>query len=104
MSLADGFNRNAKPPPRNKHEARNGGQKTRPFSIRLTEDERRQLEATAGSVPIGAYVRQRLLSETRQRRPTRSPVVIGIRWRSPKAVQETRTILDSRQRTAPGPE
>lgn len=76
MSLTDSFNRNAKPPSHNKHEARNGRKKTRPFSIRLTEDERRHLEAAAGSVPIGAYVRQRLLGESQQRRLVRSRVVV----------------------------
>ncbi|BBK40433.1 hypothetical protein STVA_04530 [Allostella vacuolata] len=76
MPLTDGFNCNAKLPSHNKHAARNGRQKTRPFSIRLTEDERRHLEAAAGSVPIGAYVRQRLLGESQQRRPTRSRVVV----------------------------
>lgn len=34
---------------------------TRPFSIRLSEGERKSLEAAAGSIPLGTYVRSRLL-------------------------------------------
>lgn len=34
-----------------------------PFSLRLTFEERARLERDAGGVPLGAYMRQRLLSE-----------------------------------------
>ena len=34
---------------------------TRPFSIRLSESERQTLESAAGSIPLGTFVRSRLL-------------------------------------------
>lgn len=36
-------------------------EKTAPFSVRLTEAERRRLEAAASGVPLGSYIRARLL-------------------------------------------
>ena len=34
-----------------------------PFSLRLTYEERAQLEAEAGDKPLGAYIRERLLGD-----------------------------------------
>ena len=44
-----------------------------PFSLRLTQDERRQLERQAAGLPIGTYVRARLLGDNggEERRRTR---------------------------------
>ncbi len=36
--------------------------KSKPFSIRLTDAERKQLEREAGSKPLAAYMRSKLLS------------------------------------------
>lgn len=46
-----------------------------PFSLRLTFEERATLEAAAGDVPLGSYIRLRLLGEnvTQQRRQHRTP-------------------------------
>ena len=47
---------------------------TKPFSIRLTPNERQQLEAEAGSKPLSTYMRERLLgSEAQPRRYLRKP-------------------------------
>lgn len=54
---------------------------TRVFSLRLTDDERALLQARAGSTPLGAYIRQTLL--TNQDRGVRL-----IRQRSPVADHE----------------
>lgn len=46
-----------------------------PFSIRLTPEEKTRLKREAGSMPLGAYIRSKLLGEAaRQRRTHRSPV------------------------------
>lgn len=49
-----------------------------PFSLRLSFDERSQLESAAGDMPLGTYMRKKLLDDkTEIRRPakrTRSPV------------------------------
>lgn len=46
-----------------------------PFSPRLTETERAALEAQAGSQPLGAYIRARLLEDAGEpRRSRRRPV------------------------------
>lgn len=46
-----------------------------PFSLRLTAQERRRLEAQAAGMPLGAYIRSRLLGDeaghTRPHRRTR---------------------------------
>ena len=43
-----------------------------PFSLRLTQEERRSLETRAGGEPLGSYVRERLFShEESDRRPMR---------------------------------
>lgn len=47
---------------------------TRPFSIRLSETERRQLEQAAGTIPLGTFVRAHLLGEQPKRRTARKPV------------------------------
>lgn len=46
-------------------------QKTRPFSLRLTFQERASLEQEAGDIPLGGYIRSVLLDETRPRKRTR---------------------------------
>lgn len=47
-----------------------------PFSLRLTAEERSQLERQAGAMPLGAFIRDRLLGSTAEPRRTRdrSPV------------------------------
>ena len=46
-----------------------------PFSLRLTETERAALEAQAGGLPLGAFIRSRLLAEAGEpRRSRRRPV------------------------------
>ena len=42
-----------------------------PFSVRLTFDERRRLEVLAAGMPLGAYIRARLLEGTARPRRTR---------------------------------
>ena len=39
-----------------------------PFSLRLTEEERRYLQRKAGSKPLGTYIRSQLLHGTETRR------------------------------------
>jgi hypothetical protein len=46
-----------------------------PFSIRLTETEKQRLKALAGSRPVGAYIRERLLADDVSPRKTRRAVV-----------------------------
>lgn len=49
-----------------------------PFSIRLTPAERQRLAAAAGSQPLGAYVRSRILGkDIEPRRVRRQPVKDG---------------------------
>ncbi len=49
---------------------------TKPFSIRLTFEERVRLEQAAGSRPLSEYIRLRLLGdEAKVRKPLRSPKV-----------------------------
>jgi hypothetical protein len=46
-----------------------------PFSLRLTAEEKAALKREAGSMPLGAYIRSKLLGEaSRPRRSRRSPV------------------------------
>jgi hypothetical protein len=49
-----------------------------PFSLRLSFDERSQLESAAGDMPLGTYIRKKLLDEKTEPRRTmkraRSPV------------------------------
>lgn len=47
----------------------------KPFSLRLTTDEKTALKREAGSMPLGAYIRKKLLGDTtNQRRNHRMPV------------------------------
>lgn len=47
-----------------------------PFSIRLSAEERAYLEGKAGSRPLGAYIRAKLLGDAQKRRKaTRKPSV-----------------------------
>ncbi|HEV7437682.1 MAG TPA: plasmid mobilization relaxosome protein MobC [Pseudorhizobium sp.] len=49
--------------------------KTQPFSVRLTDDERRLLEAKANGLPLGLFVRQQVLagaSTHKRRRASRA--------------------------------
>lgn len=43
----------------------------RPFSLRLTAEQRRALEARAGSLPLGEYIRSRLFSDDPRPEPVR---------------------------------
>lgn len=43
----------------------------RPFSLRLTQEERHELERQAGRLPLGAYIREQLFGASAQRRRTR---------------------------------
>lgn len=45
-----------------------------PFSLRLSFDERAQLEASAGSMSLGAYIREKLLSAPAERQYRKKPV------------------------------
>lgn len=47
-----------------------------PFSLRLTFEERQQLEADAGDMPLGAFIRKRLLGDgaAHRKRKGNSPV------------------------------
>lgn len=60
--LTSSFERSAKQPRRSSERA------TRPFSIRLSDAERRRLEGEAGSQALGTYVRARLLDGASPRR------------------------------------
>lgn len=52
------------------------GKKHSPFSIRLSEEERKHLEQLAGNRPLGAYIRDQLLGEkAHKRRALRKPTV-----------------------------
>lgn len=49
--------------------------KTAPFSIRLTVEERRALEHAANGIPLGTYIRSRILdNEVARRKTRRAPV------------------------------
>jgi Bacterial mobilisation protein (MobC) len=51
------------------------GKAPAPFSLRLTEAERAALEARTGGMPLGAYIRSRLLGDASEpRRSRRSPI------------------------------
>ncbi|MGC3983124.1 MAG: plasmid mobilization relaxosome protein MobC [Steroidobacteraceae bacterium] len=46
-----------------------------PFSLRLTYEEKAALKREAGSMPLGAYIRSKLLGEaSKPRRSRRSPI------------------------------
>ena len=42
-----------------------------PFSLRLTQQERARLERRAAGMPLGAYIRERLLAEEGEPQPPR---------------------------------
>jgi hypothetical protein len=47
-----------------------------PFSLRLTREERAQLNARAGAQPLGAFIREQLLGDNvKKRRKSRKPRV-----------------------------
>jgi len=54
-----------------------------PFSLRLTVEERERLERTAGGMPLGAYIRERLFGvdltprRTHGRAPVKDHVSLG---------------------------
>lgn len=48
--------------------------KPAPFCIRLTHEQRGFLEDQAGNIPLGTYIRQRLLGEKPQRRNGKRPL------------------------------
>lgn len=50
---------------------RKAGSHPTPFSLRLTEAERAALEAQAGSLPLGVFIRSRLLDGATQPRGSR---------------------------------
>lgn len=61
--------------------------KSRPFSLRLTADERAELEARAGSVPLGAFIKSELLG-------IRKPVRKAMRTTAdPKALAQALALL-----------
>ena len=65
-SLSDSFAQSSGEQPRKK--------KPVPFSLRLSEEERAWLEEQAGSRPLGAYIREKLLADkTTKRRKTHKP-------------------------------
>ncbi len=45
-----------------------------PFSLRLSFDERAQLETEAGNMALGAYIRERLLGDPTPRKKRRKPI------------------------------
>ena len=45
---------------------------TRPFSVRLTQQERQRVEQAAAGLPLGTYIRSRILDETVPRRRLRN--------------------------------
>lgn len=49
--------------------------KTKPISVRLSPDERSLLEAQAGKLSLGEYVRARLFGQDRRPRPVPAPKV-----------------------------
>lgn len=52
-----------------------GNRKNTPFSLRLTPQEKATLKREAGSMPLGAYIRSKLLGEaSHPRRSRRSPI------------------------------
>lgn len=57
-------------------------EKAKPFSIRLTDTERETLKERAGSKPLGAYIRQRLLGEAAvpRKSPSRQPSESDKAW------------------------
>lgn len=61
---------------------RSKGLETKPFCIRLTDDERGELEDRAGKLPLGTWAREELLGAKAQKRKKRP------RLRQPKATDK----------------
>lgn len=59
----------------------------KPFSLRLTFEERAQLEAAAGDLPLGAYIRWRLLD------PENNPPVVPPRRRNKNPVKDHQALI-----------
>ena len=89
-----------------------------PFPIRLSPDERAYLESKAGNLPLGTYIRSRLLSDAKTpRKVTRKPSIdaaqlgrmLGALGKSDQvacllmllaAAEEQRVSLEERERIA----
>lgn len=54
-----------------------------PFSLRLTFEERQRLEADAGDMPLGAFIRKRLLGDGAAQRSARGRATARSRTRLP---------------------
>jgi hypothetical protein len=65
--LREEFERSAGTPSK----ARRSKSTTKPFSIRLSEDERRLLLREAGKLSLGAHIRQKLFGDEPLQRPSR---------------------------------
>ena len=63
LSVSDSFSASVVRP-QNKSKRRY----TPPFSLRLTEQERKRLDEMAGNQPLGSYIRDRLLGEQTEKR------------------------------------
>ena len=63
LSVSDSFSASVVRP-QNKSKRRY----TPPFSLRLTEQERKRLDEMAGNQPLGSYIRDRLLGEQAEKR------------------------------------
>jgi hypothetical protein len=52
------------------------GKRAAPFSLRLTFEERAQIEANAGNMPVGAYIKSLLLADDapKYRARTKAPI------------------------------
>lgn len=48
-------------------------EKPTPFSLRLSEEERLYLDKASGSMPLGAYIRSKILNEETPRKAYRKP-------------------------------
>ena len=48
-------------------------EKLAPFSLRLSEEERLYLDKVSGNMPLGAYIRSKILNEETPRRAYRKP-------------------------------
>ncbi|MGH1542180.1 MAG: plasmid mobilization relaxosome protein MobC [Arenicella sp.] len=53
---------------------RNKKPETKPFCVRLTDDERAELETIAGKMPLGRFLREQLLGSKARKRKKRSKV------------------------------
>lgn len=67
-NLREEFERSAGTPSK----ARGSKSTTKPFSLRLSEEERRLLLREAGKLSLGAHIRQKLFGDEPSRRPSRN--------------------------------